>query len=144
MVGVLVAAGAMGGLALFLADIARKQHVIQKQSETGAELTTLHNRVISILSDGEACKETLGGVAIPPPSTPPPPAPTITQLKNRKGRVVLTTGSSGNRLVRLNSVKLENIQPPGGSSTREVDVVVEFEKLSRAITGQKTVTKTIP
>ena len=144
MVGVLVAAGMLGGLALFLADVAKKQHIIQKKSETGAELTTLHNRVISILSDGEACRETLGGVAIPPSSTPPPSAPTITQLKNRKGRVVLTIGSSGNRLVRLNSVKLENIQPPSGSSTREVDVVVEFEKLSRAITGQKTVTKTIP
>ena len=35
MVGVLVAAGAMGGLALFLADVAKKQHIIQKKVGDG-------------------------------------------------------------------------------------------------------------
>ena len=136
MVGVLAAGGMMGGLALFLAEMTKQQHVAQKVAETGVEITALHSRVISLLADGEACKKTLEG-------TPVSPAPTITGFKNRKGRDVLAVPSPPfNRLVKLRDAKLTNIQ--GTGTTREVEVELTFEKLSKAISGQKTVKRLIP
>ena len=136
MVGVLAAGGMMGGLALFLAEMTKQQHVAQKVAETGVEITALHSRVVSLLADGEACKKTLEG-------TPVNPAPTITGFKNRKGRDVLAVPSAPfNRLVKLRDAKLTNIQ--GTGTTREVEVELTFEKLSKAISGQKTVTRLIP
>ena len=136
MVGVLVAGGMMGGLALFLAEMTKQQHVAGKVAETGVEITALHSRVVSLLADGEACKKTLEG-------TPVNPAPTITGFKNRKGRDVLAVPSAPfNRLVKLRDAKLTNIQ--GTGTTREVEVELTFEKLSKAISGQKTVTRLIP
>ena len=136
MVGVLAAGGMMGGLALFLAEMTKQQHVAQKVAETGVEITALHSRVVSLLADGEACKKTLEG-------TPVSPAPTITGFKNRKGRDVLAVPSPPfNRLVKLRDAKLTNIQ--GTGTTREVDVELTFEKLSKAISGQKTVKRLIP
>ena len=136
MVGVLAAGGMMGGLALFLAEMTKQQHVAQKVAETGVEITALHSRVVSLLADGEACKKTLEG-------TPVSPAPTITGFKNRKGRDVLAVPSAPfNRLVKLRDAKLTNIQ--GTGTTREVEVELTFEKLSKAISGQKTVVRLIP
>ena len=140
MVGVLVAGGMMGGLAMVLADLTKKQHVAQKVAETGVEITALQGRVVSLLADGEACKKTLEGTAVNPP---PAPAPGITGFKNRKGTPVLAVPSPPfNRLVKLNKVELVNIQ--GSGSTREVDVEITFEKLSKAIKGQKTVKRSVP
>ena len=140
IVGVLVAGGMMGGLAMVLADLTKKQHVAQKVAETGVEITALQGRVVSLLADGEACKKTLEGTAVNPP---PAPAPGITGFKNRKGTPVLAVPSPPfNRLVKLNKVELVNIQ--GSGSTREVDVEITFEKLSKAIKGQKTVKRSVP
>ena len=136
MVSMLAAGGMMGGLALFLAEMTKQQHVAQKVAETGVEITALHSRVVSLLADGEACKKTLEG-------TPVSPAPTITRFKNRKGRDVLAVPSPPfNRLIKLRDAKLTNIQ--GTGTTREVEVELTFEKLSKAISGQKTVTRLIP
>ena len=135
IVGSLAAAGMVGGLAMVLAQLTRNQMVAQKVAETGVEITALHGRVVSILSDGEACRHTLGGKNISP-------APTIPVFRNRKGTTVLTAGAAYNRLVRLESAKLINIS--GTGSTREVDAEVTFKRLSKAITGQKSVTRKIP
>ena len=138
IVGVLMAAGMMGGLALFLADMTKRQHVTQRRSETGAEVVALQHKILSVLYDGESCTETLGtninfsSVA----------GTQINQLKNREGRVVLTadptnTGNHDiNRLLRVNSMTLEN--PQGTGRTREVDMEVAIKKLGTANAGMET------
>ena len=139
IVGVLVAAGMMGGLALFLADMTKRQHVTQRRSETGAEVVALQHKILSVLYDGESCTKTLGtninfsSVA----------GTRISHLKNRDGRVVLTadptnTGNHDiNRLLRVNSMTLEN--PQGTGRTREVDMEVALKKLGTANAGMETV-----
>ena len=60
IVGVLVAAGMLGGLSLYLATVTRQQHVTQRKAETGAELVGLHHKIIAVLYDSDACLATLG------------------------------------------------------------------------------------
>ena len=139
--GVLMAAGMMGGLALFLADMTKRQHVTQRRSETGAEVVALQHKILSVLYDGESCTKTLG----PNVNFSSVAGTQISQLKNREGRVVLTadptnTGSHDiNRLLRVNSMTLEN--PQGTGRTREVDMEVMLKKLGTANAGMETVKK---
>ena len=59
IVGVLIAAGMMGGLALFLADMTRRQHTTQRQAETGTEITQLQHKILSVFYDGDSCPQTM-------------------------------------------------------------------------------------
>ena len=61
IVGVLMAAGMMGGLALFLSDLMKNQHIEQKKSETGVAMISLHQRVLSIFNDGKALYRNIEG-----------------------------------------------------------------------------------
>ena len=82
IVGVIVAAGMLGGLALFLANITREQHVTQRKAETGVEITALQRKILSVLYDGEACTATLGPDSFLPLGSS---TRSLTQLKNKAG-----------------------------------------------------------
>ena len=139
ILSVIIAAGMMGGLALFLADMTKRQHVTQRRSETGAEVVALQHKILSVLYDGESCTETLG----PNINFSSVAGTQINQLKNREGRVVLTTDPTNtgshdiNRLLRVNSMTLKN--PQGTGKTREVDMEVALKKLGTANAGMETV-----
>ena len=137
LVSVLVAAGMMGGLALFLADLAKKQHVSQKKAESGAEAVALHQTVMSVLGDGKACAETLRGLD-------PLSGTSVAELKNRSGKVVIKSGKINN-LIEV-SFTLQNPSIPSGTGTRSgnIDIEMVTKKLSRAVTMGKTTTKIIP
>ena len=134
IIGVIVAAGMLGGLVLVLAKLTRQQHVSQKKSETMAELTVLHQKVLSVFYDGESCTKTLGPGAILRVGDK------ISQLKNREGSVVLEEGKTYNRLLKVVSMKILAIQG-SVAKTRELDIEIIFEKQGAANTGYNKVTK---
>ena len=141
MVGVLVAAGMAGGLSLFVANITKQQHVAQKKAETGAELTGLQHKILSVLYDGDACTKTLGvGSFLPLSGTNQ--ARALTQLKNKAGTVVVRTGSAGdiNRILRVESMTLKNVRGNIGL-TREAELEVKIKRLGAANKGHTTVKK---
>ena len=150
MVGVLTAGGLMGGLSLFLAQMAKEQHKTQKRAETGVEITALSNLVVNTLSDGVACKNTVesGGSA---PAISPGAAVTVPELRGKgtplsASRILLESGKTyGNRLVKISSMRL--VVPAGATIVDDQtggDFEVVFERVSRVYTGQKTVTKSFP
>ena len=140
--GVIVAAGMMGGLALFLANLSKQQHVTQKKAETGVEITGLHQKILSVLYDGEACTASLGVDSfIPIAGTNQTRG--LNQLKNKAGTVVVEAGKKINRLLEVESITLKNTRGNTGM-TREVDMEFVIKKTSKAITGYEKVVKTFP
>ena len=144
MVGVIAAGGMMGGLALFLANLSKQQHITQKKAETGTEITNLHHRILSVFHDPQACTKTLGeGAALYDGRT-------LTELKNKAGTVILEANPGSNpdpskdigRVLRVEQIRLGKV--PASGQTREIEVQVKIKKLSRAITGQDTTVKNIP
>ena len=140
IVGVIVAAGMLGGLALFLANITREQHVTQRKAETGVEITALHRKILSVLYDGEACTVTLGPDSFLPLGTS---TRSLTQLKNKAGTAVVETGVEVNNLLEVESITLKNARGSTGL-TREVDMEFVIKKTSKAITGYDKHVKTYP
>ena len=141
MVGVLVAAGMAGGLALYMANITKMQHVSQKKAETGAELTGLQHKILSTLYDGEACTKSLGpGSFLPLPGTTQ--TRSLTQLKNKEGTVVVQTGPGGdvNRMLRVESMTIKDVRGNVGL-TREAVLEVTIKRLGEANKGHTTVKK---
>ena len=141
IVGVLVAAGMMGGLALFLADMTKRQHESQKKAESGAEAVSLQQTVSSLLNDGKACGETLKGAnisGIPSSGTP------VAGIKNRSGTVVVNSGKINNLLEVSFTLKNPNIPSGTGTRTGNVEIEMVIKKLSRAVVMGKTVAKSIP
>ena len=144
MVGVLTAAGLSGGLALFLAQMAKNQHAVQMKAETGVEITALSNRINTILYDGGACENSLKSGTVPNPIAD---GASFGVPELRSGgspyRVLLKEGEIyGNRLVKIASMNVDVDQVSGGKGF--ADLVVVFERVNRAYTGQKEVTKEFP
>ena len=115
-----------------LTRITKEQMVSQKKAETGLEITQVQHKVLSAFYDGDACTQTMGGMDLK--NLQP-----VTKIKNRSGTVILTTGTSINRLVEVSSIIPKN--PQGSGLTREVDMVMTIKKLSKAITGHNTTVK---
>ena len=142
LVGVLVAAGMMGGLALFLANMAKQQHVAQKRADTGVAMTALHQTVLSVLNDGESCTETLRGIGMG--GVPSSGTPLAGGLKNRSGKAVVKSGKNGNLLEVGFTLKNPNIPSGTGPRTGNAEIEMVVKKLSSAVVMGKTVTETIP
>ena len=132
----------IGGLALFLSDLMKKQQVAQKKSETGVAMTALQQTVLSIFNDQGACTETLKGMS----TTGIPSSGTIlsTGIKNRSGTVVLNAGKVNNLLDVKFTLKNPNIPSGTGIRSGNVDVEMEVRKLSNVVVLRKTVKETIP
>ena len=134
IVGVLVAAGMAGGLALYLANIARQQHVTQRKAETGTEITQLQHKILSVFYDGDACTKTL---VLPAPHNRLANGRVIDELKNRQGTVVVKKGVPINQLLQVEQMVIRNAQTTG--KTREADIVITMKKLGVANAGVTTV-----
>ena len=127
--GVLVAAGMMGGLALYLANISRQQHVTQRKAETGAELTGLHHRIIAVLYDGDACLKTLGEGSVLQNGP-------VAELLNKGGTPVVKTGEEIKRVLVVEKMEIQNIT--GTGQTKEAELKVKIKKLGVANAGMIT------
>ena len=137
LVGSLVAAGMMGGLALILANMSKQQMMVQKSTETHFEVDTLFNVMVRTLYNRDACKNTLGD------GLPVNNGRSISSINNKDGGVVFnTTDKYGNNLLRIESMTLKDTSITGTSGKVHINVVVE--KLSKAIRGYKKVSRDVP
>ena len=137
MVGGLVMAGLMGGLALLLANLSKQQNYIQKSTETHFEANALFDAIVRTLYDGEACKNTLGDGA------PVSAGRDIDEIRNRDNGVVFNkTDKYGNRLLRVESMTLRDDQLSGTSGTVNLEVVLL--KTSSVLKGYKKVVRELP
>ena len=134
IVGVLVAAGMMSGLALYLANVSKQQHITQKKAETWAELKGLTNKILSVLYDGDACTKTFGvGSSFQDGDT-------LTQLKTKDGTVVVQTGSAGvvNRILEVEKMEIDDVQAVPGTNRKKANMMVTIKKLGVANVGMTT------
>ena len=146
IVGVLVAAGMMGGLALFLAQMNREQYVAQKKAETGVEVVALSQRIVRTLYDGTACLNTLS-TGTTPPSAPNVVANAtipINAVQNKSGQNIVEKNKNyGNRLIEIQDMKVK-VAPVVTGDQAEAEFVVTLKRKSSAYTGQKTVVREFP
>ena len=108
MIGVLAAAGLMGGLALVLAELTKQQMGIQKRLETEVEIISLSNRMVHVLYNGDSCKNTLYADIPAPYRINANDFHTINNIKDKDGDDVFSKGSVyGNRLVKIEDMQLK-------------------------------------
>ena len=146
IVGVLVAAGMMGGLALFLAQMNRDQHVAQKKAETGVEVVALSQRIVRTLYDGTACLNTLSTGVTPPvaPNVVANVTIPVSAVQNKSGQNIVEKNKTyGNRLIEIQDMKVK-VAPVVTGDQAEAEFVVTLKRKSSAYTGQKTVVREFP
>lgn len=132
---VIVAAGLLGALSLVLINISKNQAVVQKRAEASFEINTISNLVTQTLLNSQACAASLGGVGQEVTEN------SVTSIKNRKGDSIYEINEIyGNRQVRITEMKLIDIPSPLGLFS-ELKLRITFEKLSKAISGNKFISK---
>ena len=145
MVGMLVAAGLIGGLALMFANMTRNQMASQKRIETEAEITAVTQRIVRTLYDGEACRHTLSTHSNPSslPVISNGATLTLGSIRSKNDKEVFKRGNTyGNGLVKIHSLKLLSPAVTGNGAEAKLEVVME--KVGRAITGYKKKKKEYP
>ena len=125
--GVIVAAGMMGSLALILAQMTRQQAVTQKRAETGLEMSQLHNRILGVLYDGDACLKTLtdGTDSVYNGRT-------LQKLLNKGGKTVVERGVDINRTVRVEKMVIQGIPTARTGQTEKGHLEITIKKLGAA------------
>ena len=138
ILSVLVGAGLMGGLAMYLASVTKKQHTTQRVAETGAALTELHHKILSVLYDSESCTKTLVDTGFGGNDRLYDGRP-LQDLKNKDGDAVVQVGAAGriSRMLEVESMIIRGIR--GGAETKEANLLVTIKKLGEANAGKKTV-----
>ena len=137
--GVIVAAGMMGGLALMLAQMTKQQAVTQRKAETGLDMNQLHHRILGVLYDGDACLKTLtdGTDSVHNGRT-------LQKLLNKGGKTVVETGQDINRTVRVEKMEVQGIPSPRTGQTEEGHLIVTIKKLGIANEGMGSIIKKFP
>ena len=136
---VMVAAGLMGLLSVGLLNITKQQAVVQKRSETSVEINIISSLISQTLLNSGACNNTLGlGGNVSNGKT-------LTAIKNRNGEVLFdTTSKYGNNTVGLQSMELSGLSvspTTNGFLYGTVKLDILFEKLSKTLSGKKTLRK---
>ena len=122
----------LGGLSLFLAEMAKRQVVTERKGATGVELNALHQRIISVLYDGDACLKTFGeGSSLHNGRV-------LTELKNKQGTTVIKSGQDIGRILKVEKMEIQGV---GSGRTKEATLEVSIKKLGVANKGMKTVKK---
>ncbi len=139
---VMVAAGLIGALSLVMMKLTENQAVTQKRAESSFEINTISNIISQNLLVTEACSATLGvGTAVVDNAV-------ITNIRNRKGNVLFnTTNKYGNRQIKINAMTIDDVTINSGAGTNqygELNLLIQFEKLSKVLSGNKLITKKFP
>ena len=143
LVGVIIVAGLMSGLALVLAELRKQQLTLQKKSISSIEVEALAQRITRILYNAEACLNTIGKTTDLSSTSPI----SLDSIKNQSGEDVIKSVTLdpnaiyGNGLLKIDSIDLRNINIDGNRA--ELVLSVTMKKTSRAITGYKTTVRDI-
>ena len=138
MIAVIMAAGAISGLALVLANLNKQQAVIQRKVRTHFEVESVSNTILRLLFDSRACTHTVGFNSNLTENRP------VTSIKNSNGTTMYNTVKkySNNRLkIETITLKKVNIDSPA-SGTANLEVV--FRKIGQAVKGYDKIVKKYP
>lgn len=142
LVEVLVAAGMLGGLALYLMNISQKQHVVEKRAETSFEINTISGSITQSLLNKESCSSTLGIGNVITDGTQ------LEAIRNRAGNIMYDKNNLySNNQLKFNEIKVSELVTsniPSGNKYGEAKIEITFEKVSKILSGNKTITKKFP
>ena len=139
LIGVIVAAGMAGGLALLLTELTKQTMVTQKKAETGVELVALSQRIVRTLYDERACLNSLGAAM---PIAPSGGSFPILAINSKTNQEIIATGKTyGNRLLKIVSMTVISKAFTSGSGQAEAELKVVISRESSAYTGQRNVTR---
>lgn len=123
---VLIAAAAMGGLALIATQLTSDVDKTKKHFETSTDMTGIKSNIGSMLVGSEACKNTFGGLSL---ATLPRSVPNV---KNSSNSVVYSTGTEiGKTNIKINSFNIvsKSLNNLGAGKTGTFTFEIEFEKI---------------
>ena len=143
MIGILMAMGMTGALALVLAEMSKQQFQMAKKSESNVELSAVSQNIRRLIYDGAACIQTIGvGTVFADGGS----AISINAIKNKVGVDSIVRGSTyGNGLIRIHRLFFKDIVVTGTTTkTAEINLQVIFKKTSRGITGPNKVVRKYP
>ena len=141
LVGVLMAAGMSGGLATILAQLTKRQMVVQTRTETGIDMDELSQRISNILRNEQACLNTIGFQTDLSSSTA---IAGITKIKDMSNRTfVVEGGVYRNNLIGIDSITLDDIVFPS-NTLGVLNLEVIFIKRNQMIEGSRLVVKKYP
>ena len=125
VVGILISAGIVSGLALVLANITKQQQIVKKRTEAYFEVSNLSYLIQRTLENEEACTQTLGAGTIIKDEAE------WSSIKNKDGEDVVVKGNDyGDRLLKVKTLVAKNVQISG--QTGEIDLEITFKKLGSA------------
>lgn len=142
LVEVMVAVGALAVVSLGVMKMTKQQTIVQKRAEAAFEISTASNLITQTLLNHEACVFTLGTGALIADGG------TVTAIKNRNNGVIFNTVDKyGNNTVKINTMTITGVSLTGGPGLNqfgELNLEIEFEKISQIITGAKKILKSFP
>ena len=144
MVGVIMAFGMLGGLALVLARLSAQQMGLQKKIESQIELSSLTQQIGRTIYDHTSCIKTIkkdssgNSTRLVPGSIID-----LKHIKNKSGKKVFRKNRVyGNGLIKILTLSLIDITVAG--TTAETNLHIAFEKIAKTIKGHNKASKIYP
>lgn len=123
---VLIAAAAMGGLALIATQLTSDVDKTKKHFETSTDMTGIKSNIGSMLVGSESCKNTFSGLSL---ATLPRSVPNV---RNSSNSIVYSTGVEiGKTNIKINSFNIvsKSLNNLGAGKTGTFRFEIEFEKI---------------
>ena len=137
IIGIIISAGVVSGLAITLSGFVRDQDTIQRKTESYFEISNLSYLILRTLENDKACTQTLG------PGTKIVNNIQWSSIKNRNGEIILDKSKKyGNELIEIQSMTPKNIQIQG--TTGEMDLQVVFKKMDTVESINNKIIKKFP
>ncbi len=132
----LFAAGIVGGLSLGYLQISQQQEQSQKKIEASFEIDMLTLDMAQILSNDQACANTLG--------TTISNGKVLTAIKNSANEALFRSSKKyGQNVIKLASMKIQNLDT-ATDGFGSAEVLVTFEKTAKVIKGKRREERVIP
>ncbi len=139
----MVTAALLAALSLMAIRLNDSASTKQVYSETELAIEALYQKIYSNMENPQSCTQTLGGSGANMAN-----GGFINKIFNRIGGVLVSVGDSdAKKLVRIESMQLNNLSQGSGQSYAEVDLDITFKKMRESLKkkqGVRKITLNIP
>lgn len=123
MIELVISAGLVGVLAMFIANLATQQNKILTHAEAKSQELEIYNQIRIVLLGKEACEETLRGAAL---------GSSITEIKNSAGSALFNVGEVyGNNNLELVGLEILNDTVPLGGGLGEAILRINTNRVKQ-------------
>jgi type II secretory pathway pseudopilin PulG len=127
IIQVIIAAGILGFLGLYVAQLQQNADKTIKSTELASEINMAHMKINSLLSDPATCDHNFAGQ---------PPVNNYTELQKPDGSIIIeansTTATFGNREIVIDTIQTMELSPV--PQTGEVDLLITYRKNKKVTT----------